>query len=175
MPRRRGPRKRKTRPAAQSRARKGLTGGGRLQRRRPADGCSERGAEAQVAPGLEAQARRNERGEADAEEKATVRGLVAVAGVCAHREQRAREGAAGGGLITDDERYEQVVDVWKKTTQTISDQMVEALDPKGAVTMMTTSGARGNKGNIGQLGGMRGLMADPSGRIIEVPVRSNFR
>jgi DNA-directed RNA polymerase subunit beta' len=79
------------------------------------------------------------------------------------------------GLITDDERYEQVVDVWKKTTQTISDQMMEALDPTGAVTMMTSSGARGNKGNIGQLGGMRGLMADPTGRIIDVPVRSNFR
>ncbi|MDL2334586.1 MAG: DNA-directed RNA polymerase subunit beta' [Chloroflexota bacterium] len=79
------------------------------------------------------------------------------------------------GLITDEERYEQVVDVWKKTTQTISDQMMEALDPTGAVTMMTASGARGNKGNIGQLGGMRGLMADPTGRIIDVPVRSNFR
>ncbi len=79
------------------------------------------------------------------------------------------------GLITGDERYEQVVDVWKKTTQTISDQMMEALDPTGAVTMMTASGARGNKGNIGQLGGMRGLMADPTGRIIDVPVRSNFR
>jgi len=79
------------------------------------------------------------------------------------------------GLITEDERYEQVVEVWKKTTQQISDQMMEALDPTGAVTMMTTSGARGNKGNIGQLGGMRGLMADPTGRIIDVPVRSNFR
>ena len=52
---------------------------------------------------------------------------------------------------------------------------MDALDPTGAVTMMTTSGARGNKGNIGQLGGMRGLMADPTGRIIDVPVRSNFR
>ena len=53
--------------------------------------------------------------------------------------------------------------------------MMESLDPTGAVTMMTASGARGNKGNIGQLGGMRGLMADPTGRIIDVPVRSNFR
>jgi DNA-directed RNA polymerase subunit beta' len=79
------------------------------------------------------------------------------------------------GLITEDERYEQVVDVWKRTTQQVSDQMMEALDPTGAVTMMTSSGARGNKGNIGQLGGMRGLMADPTGRIIDVPVRSNFR
>ena len=79
------------------------------------------------------------------------------------------------GLITDDERYERVVEKWKDTTQRISDKMMAALDPYGAVTMMTTSGARGNKGNIGQLGGMRGLMADPTGRIIDVPVRSNFR
>ena len=53
--------------------------------------------------------------------------------------------------------------------------MMKSLDPTGPVTMMTASGARGNKGNIGQLGAMRGLMADPSGRIIDVPVRSNFR
>jgi DNA-directed RNA polymerase subunit beta' len=79
------------------------------------------------------------------------------------------------GLITEDERYERVVQVWKDTTQQISDRMMEGLDPTGAVTMMTSSGARGNKGNIGQLGGMRGLMADPTGRIIDVPVRSNFR
>ena len=52
---------------------------------------------------------------------------------------------------------------------------MKSLDPTGPVTMMTASGARGNKGNIGQLGAMRGLMADPSGRIIDVPVRSNFR
>ncbi|MEX2548455.1 MAG: DNA-directed RNA polymerase subunit beta', partial [Chloroflexota bacterium] len=79
------------------------------------------------------------------------------------------------GLITEEERYEQVVNVWKDTTQQVSDRMMDALDPTGAVTMMTSSGARGNKGNIGQLGGMRGLMADPTGRIIDVPVRSNFR
>ncbi len=79
------------------------------------------------------------------------------------------------GLITDDERYEQVVDIWQSTTAKMSDEMMKQLDPFGAVTMMTASGARGNKGNIGQLGAMRGLMADPSGRIIEVPVRSNFR
>ncbi|HEX9044448.1 MAG TPA: DNA-directed RNA polymerase subunit beta', partial [Candidatus Limnocylindrales bacterium] len=79
------------------------------------------------------------------------------------------------GLITDEERYEQVVDVWQQTTSRMSDAMMEGLDKFGPVTMMTSSGARGNKGNIGQLGAMRGLMADPSGRIIEVPVRSNFR
>ncbi|HEY7702792.1 MAG TPA: DNA-directed RNA polymerase subunit beta', partial [Candidatus Limnocylindrales bacterium] len=79
------------------------------------------------------------------------------------------------GLITEDERYEQVVDVWKETTDDLSNEMMKSLDPSGPVTMMTASGARGNKGNIGQLGAMRGLMADPSGRIIDVPVRSNFR
>ena len=78
------------------------------------------------------------------------------------------------GLITEDERYEQVVGVWQETAR-MSDEMMKTLDPEGPVTMMTASGARGNKGNIGQLGAMRGLMADPSGRIIDVPVRSNFR
>ena len=58
---------------------------------------------------------------------------------------------------------------------TMSDAMMAASGADGPVTMMTDSGARGNKGNIGQLGAMRGLMADPSGRIIDVPVRSNFR
>jgi DNA-directed RNA polymerase subunit beta' len=79
------------------------------------------------------------------------------------------------GLITDDERYEAVVDVWQKTSKDLSDAMMDNLDPNSPVAMMTASGARGNKGNIGQLGAMRGLMADPSGRIIDVPVRSNFR
>jgi DNA-directed RNA polymerase subunit beta' len=79
------------------------------------------------------------------------------------------------GLITDDERYEQVVDVWQKTTNDLSTAMMDGLDAFGSVRMMADSGARGNKGQISQLGGMRGLMADPSGRIIDVPVRSNFR
>ncbi len=79
------------------------------------------------------------------------------------------------GLITDEERYNQVVAVWQDTTQTISNAMMDGLDPFGAVKMMSISGARGNRGQIAQLGGMRGLMADPSGRIIDVPVRSNFR
>jgi DNA-directed RNA polymerase subunit beta' len=79
------------------------------------------------------------------------------------------------GLITDDERYEQVVEVWQKTTNDLSTAMMDGLDGFGSVRMMSDSGARGNKGQISQLGGMRGLMADPSGRIIDVPVRSNFR
>lgn len=79
------------------------------------------------------------------------------------------------GLITEDERYEQVVDLWQQMTKQVSDSMMENLPDDNALRMMTDSGARGNKGNIGQLGAMRGLMADPSGRIIDVPVRSNFR
>ena len=53
------------------------------------------------------------------------------------------------GLITEDERYEAVVDVWQKTSRTLSDKMMDNLDPQSAVAMMTTSWARGNKGNIG--------------------------
>ena len=79
------------------------------------------------------------------------------------------------GLITGDERYEQVVELWQRTTKEVSDSMMTGLPDDNALRMMTDSGARGNKGNIGQLGAMRGLMADPSGRIIDVPVRSNFR
>ncbi|HEV8697469.1 MAG TPA: DNA-directed RNA polymerase subunit beta', partial [Candidatus Limnocylindrales bacterium] len=79
------------------------------------------------------------------------------------------------GLITEEERYEQVVGVWQDTTKEMADKMVDPNPFVGPVTMMTSSGARGNKGNIGQLGAMRGLMADPAGRIIDVPVRSNFR
>jgi DNA-directed RNA polymerase subunit beta' len=79
------------------------------------------------------------------------------------------------GLITEDERYEQVVAQWQDTTRLVSNEMMAALSDDNPIRMMTDSGARGNKGNIGQLGAMRGLMADPSGRIIDVPVRSNFR
>ncbi len=79
------------------------------------------------------------------------------------------------GLITEEERYEQVVELWQRVTKEVSDTMMEYLRDDNPVRMMTDSGARGNKGNIGQLGAMRGLMADPSGRIIDVPVRSNFR
>jgi len=98
-------------------------------------------------------------------------GLLAAA----DKEVREIDGQFQRGLITEDERYRSVVSVWQKTTKEVGDEMMTGLDPTGALTMMTQSGARGNKGNIGQLGGMRGLMADPNGRIIDVPVRSNFR
>ncbi len=93
----------------------------------------------------------------------------------ADKQVSAIDGQFQRGLITEDERYEQVVDLWQKTTKDVSDSMMAALPEDNALRMMTESGARGNKGNIGQLGAMRGLMADPSGRIIDVPVRNNFR
>ena len=87
------------------------------------------------------------------------------------------------GLITEDERYKNVIRLWQKATGEIGNAMMTELNTKKGdkdpqfhpLLMMTNSGARGNKGNIGQLGAMRGLMADPSGRIIDVPVKSNFR
>ncbi len=79
------------------------------------------------------------------------------------------------GLITDGERYNKVVDIWTHTTDRVSDRMFEALDPFNPVFMMADSGARGSRQQIRQLAGMRGLMAKPSGEIIENPITANFR
>ncbi|HET8570206.1 MAG TPA: DNA-directed RNA polymerase subunit beta', partial [Candidatus Limnocylindria bacterium] len=79
------------------------------------------------------------------------------------------------GLITEEERYQQTVDLWSETTETVIKAMMESLDKRGSVYMMATSGARGNPRQMGQIGGMRGLIADPQGRIIDLPIRSNFR
>jgi DNA-directed RNA polymerase subunit beta' len=79
------------------------------------------------------------------------------------------------GFITDDERYNQTVDVWRETTDKVTEQMLNGLDKRGSVWMITHSGARGNVTQVHQLAGMRGLMADPSGRIIDLPIRSNLR
>jgi DNA-directed RNA polymerase subunit beta' len=79
------------------------------------------------------------------------------------------------GFITDDERYNQTVDVWRETTDKVTEQMLDGLDKRGSVWMITHSGARGNVTQVHQLAGMRGLMADPSGRIIDLPIRSNLR
>jgi DNA-directed RNA polymerase subunit beta' len=79
------------------------------------------------------------------------------------------------GFITDDERYTQTVEVWRETTDAVTEQMLNGLDRKGSVWMITHSGARGNVTQVHQLAGMRGLMADPSGRIIDLPIRSNLR
>jgi DNA-directed RNA polymerase subunit beta' len=79
------------------------------------------------------------------------------------------------GFITDDERYTQTVEVWRDTTDQVTSKMLDGLDRKGSVWMITHSGARGNVTQVHQLAGMRGLMADPSGRIIDLPIRSNLR
>ncbi|MHC1760293.1 MAG: DNA-directed RNA polymerase subunit beta' [Negativicutes bacterium] len=79
------------------------------------------------------------------------------------------------GLLTGDERYIKVVDLWKKATDDVTDSLMKSLDRLNPVYMMATSGARGNIQQIRQLAGMRGLMSDPSGRIIDLPIKANFR
>lgn len=79
------------------------------------------------------------------------------------------------GLITDDERYKKIIDLWTKATDDVTTAMMNTLDRFNPVYMMANSGARGNIQQIRQLAGMRGLMADPSGRIIDLPIKANFR
>jgi DNA-directed RNA polymerase subunit beta' len=79
------------------------------------------------------------------------------------------------GLITEDERYGQVVDIWTETTNLITSTIQSNLDRYGGVYMMATSGAKGNISQIRQMAGMRGLMTDPSGKIIEFPIKSSLR
>jgi DNA-directed RNA polymerase subunit beta' len=79
------------------------------------------------------------------------------------------------GLITNDERYDRIIAIWSKTKDEITDILMDSMDKYNSISMMVDSKARGNKSQITQLGGMRGLMANPSGRIIELPIKSNFR
>ena len=79
------------------------------------------------------------------------------------------------GLITEDERYQNVVAVWMETTEKITDVIARSLDRYGGLYMMATSGAKGNISQIRQMAGMRGLMTDPSGRIIDFPIKSSLR
>ena len=79
------------------------------------------------------------------------------------------------GLITEEERYSAVIEVWTKTKDIIQDHLMLSLDDRNNIFMMSDSGARGNISNFTQLAGMRGLMAAPSGRIMELPITSNFR
>ena len=78
------------------------------------------------------------------------------------------------GLITEDERYSGVVGVWMETTDRVADATAESLDPYGSIYMMATSGAKGNMTQIRQMAGMRGMMVNPSGKIIEFPIKSSF-
>jgi len=80
------------------------------------------------------------------------------------------------GLLTEDEQYTRVVELWSQTQERVSKVVSAALDPTGPVAVMAKSGAsKGGFNPIAQLAGMRGLMSDPSGRIIEQPIRSSFR
>ena len=79
------------------------------------------------------------------------------------------------GLITEDERYRKVINIWNDATDKVTKALMDTLDKFNNIYMMATSGARGNIQQIRQLAGMRGLMADPSGRIIDLPIKANFR
>lgn len=79
------------------------------------------------------------------------------------------------GLITEDERYTKVIEVWNQAKDDIQEALKTSLDRKNNIFMMSDSGARGNISNFTQLAGMRGLMAAPSGEIMELPITSNFR
>ena len=80
------------------------------------------------------------------------------------------------GLLTEQERDEKVIEIWQDTTNVVAAKVKEALDPTGDLATMANCGAsKGGFNSIAQLAGMRGLMADPAGRIIPMPIRSNFR
>ena len=79
------------------------------------------------------------------------------------------------GLITDEERYDRIIEIWSKAKDELTDALMNSLDRYNSLMLMVDSKARGNKSQITQLGGMRGLMATPSGRIFELPIKSNFR
>ena len=79
------------------------------------------------------------------------------------------------GLITEEERYKEVVDTWKKTDDELTHALLTGLDKYNNIFMMADSGARGSDKQIKQLAGMRGLMADTTGHTIELPIKSNFR
>ena len=79
------------------------------------------------------------------------------------------------GLITEEERYERVISIWSKAKDDIQEKLMKTLGTQNPIFMMSDSGARGNASNFTQLAGMRGLMANPAGRIIELPIKSSFR
>ena len=85
------------------------------------------------------------------------------------------EKAYGRGLISDEERYEKVIETWTETTNKVTDALMDGLERMNNIYIMAHSGARGSKNQIRQLAGMRGLMANASGKTVEIPVKSNFR
>ena len=79
------------------------------------------------------------------------------------------------GLLTNEERYEKVIQIWSETSNKVTDALMKSLDELNPIFMMANSGARGSVNQIRQLAAMRGLMADTSGRTIEIPIKANFR
>lgn len=79
------------------------------------------------------------------------------------------------GILTEKERYDRVVELWNAATDKVADAMMANMDEFNPIYMMADSGARGNKQQMRQLAGMRGLMADPSGKIIDLPITANFK
>ena len=93
----------------------------------------------------------------------------------ADREVEAIEDQYQQGLITDEEKYDKTVKVWNEATDEVTRVIQDKLDQFGSIYLMSNSGAKGNIAQIRQMAGMRGLMTDPSGRIIDLPIRSSFR
>ena len=79
------------------------------------------------------------------------------------------------GLSTEEERYQDVISIWSKATEDVTAALMGILEPTNPIFMMSNSGARGNIQQMRQLAGLRGLMADPSGKIIDLPIKANFR
>ncbi len=79
------------------------------------------------------------------------------------------------GLMSKQERYEQIIKIWNKATDDVADALMDSLDPLNNLFIMANSGARGSKNQIRQVGGMRGLMANATGHTVEIPIKSNFR
>ncbi|MDR2296585.1 MAG: DNA-directed RNA polymerase subunit beta', partial [Clostridiales Family XIII bacterium] len=85
------------------------------------------------------------------------------------------EAAYRGGLMTDGERYDHAVKIWNRATEDVADALMDSLGTLNNLYIMAHSGARGSKSQIRQIGGMRGLMANASGKTIEIPIKANFR
>lgn len=79
------------------------------------------------------------------------------------------------GLITEEERYQSAIEIWTEARDQVTEAVKNSLDPYGSIYMMTTSGAKGNIQQLTQMAAMRGLMAAPNGRIIDLPIKSSFR
>ena len=93
----------------------------------------------------------------------------------AQKEVEKYEKAYRDGFMTEEERYEGVINIWNGITDEVTDALMKSLDPLNNIFIMADSGARGSKNQIRQLGGMRGLMASSTGKTVEIPIKSNFR